>query len=168
MPPDSPVLSSYGAALPGFIERFPPLSNKPWLADIARLELARRESNDSLGCVCDAVQQLAIVTSEILPQLVPQVHPSARWMTSSWPVYSLWRHRTTPPRFEPESLLIVRPGLQVRECLLPVSGIEFLAAINGSRGLKDITVVLFERNSNIGFPALMSLLIQQGAISHFN
>lgn len=167
-PPDSPILSLYGAALPGFIERFPPLSNMPWLADITRLELARRDSNDSLDCVCDAVQQLAIVTVEKLPQLVPQKHPSARWITSHWPVYSLWRQRTTPPTFEPESVLIVRPGLQVRECLLPVSGVEFLAAINGSRSLEDIAAVLFDQNPDIDLPALMSLLIDQGAISHFN
>lgn len=167
-PPDSPILSLYGAALPGFIERFPPLSNKPWLADIARLELARRESNDSLDGICDAIQQLDAATAETLPQLVPQKHPSVRWMTSRWPVYSLWRHRTTPPTLEPESVLIVRPGLEVRECLLPAGGVEFLAAINGRRSLNDIAVVLYEQNPNIDLPALMSLLIQQGAISHFS
>ena len=167
-PPDSPILSLYGAALPHFIERFPPLSNMPWLADIARLELARRESNDSLDCVCDAVKQLANVNPVILPQLVPQKHPSARWMTSRWPVYSLWKYRTTPATFEPESVLIVRPQLQVRQCLLPACGVEFLAAINGRRSLEELAVVLFEQNSSIELPALMSLLIQQGAISHFS
>lgn len=67
----------------------------------------------------------------------------------------------------PESVLIVRPGLQVRECLLPVGGAAFLAAIDGRRTLQDIVAVLLEQEAEIDLPGLMSLLIQQGAIAHF-
>ena len=165
--PYSPLLSLYGAALPDFIEHFPPLANMPWLADIGRLELARRESNDALDYVCDAARQLATTTPEKLPQLIPQKHPSTRWIASPWPVYSLWKHQKTPAGFEPESVLIVRPDLQVHECLLPASGVEFLTAINGYQNLGDIAAVLLERNSTVDFPTLMSQLIVQGAISHF-
>ncbi len=40
-PPQSPVLILWGGAFPGFVERFPPVAQLPYLADVARLELAR-------------------------------------------------------------------------------------------------------------------------------
>jgi hypothetical protein len=168
VPPDSPILSVYGASLPGFIEHFPPLAHMPWLSDIARLEMTRRESHDALDCAGDAAVQLTSTRSSDLPQLIPQIHPSVRWIESRWPVYGLWSCRATPASVEPESVLIVRPHLQVQVVRLLAGGIEFLQAVDGVLNLGEITSKLLEQNPAIDFPALLALLVQQGAIAHFS
>ncbi|MDP5307116.1 HvfC/BufC N-terminal domain-containing protein [Paracoccus spongiarum] len=40
-PPHSPVLLEWGAAMPEFLSGFPPLARHPYLADVARIEVAR-------------------------------------------------------------------------------------------------------------------------------
>lgn len=166
-PPESPLLSLYGTFFPAFLRLFPPLACMPWLADVAQLELALRESNDAPDYPVDASVQLAATQDDTIAQLVPHRHPSARWIDSRWPVYSLWQLRTTPTTDGAEQVLIVRPGMQVTACLLPACGIDFLETIDGDRSLGELAANLLELCPDIDIPALMHLLIKQGALAHF-
>lgn len=166
-PPVSPILSLYGDKLPHFIAGFPPLAKMPWLADIAKVELARREANDALDSTADAAATLAAAHPEQYPQLVPHLHPSTRWVTSNWPLFSLWNSRTTPDHSKPESVLVVRPALLVTVCYLPIAGLVFLQAVDGKRNLSDIAEVLGGKNLHTALPEVMPLLVQQAAIARF-
>lgn len=166
-PPVSPILSLYGDELPHFIERFPPLGKMPWLADVARVELARREANDALDSIPNAAETLAAAHPDHYPQLVPHLHPSTRWVTSNWPLFSLWKNRATPDHSQPESVLVVRPALQVTVYYLPVFGLVFLQAIDGQRNLSDIAEILGKHNLHAAMPEAMVLLVQQSAIARF-
>jgi hypothetical protein len=66
-PPKSPCLFEYGAELPGFLQRFPPCAQLPYLGDVARLEWAMHE-------VFHAEEERPI-----------------RILSSRWPIDAIWR-----------------------------------------------------------------------------
>jgi hypothetical protein len=166
-PPVSPMLIIYGEQLPGFIERFPPLSILPWLADVARLEYARRQATDASDRQPLAAGQLLELPADTMPALIPHRHPSARWVDSHWPVLSLWQQRGDPGTREAQQVLVVRPQLHVMETLLPEHGIDFLLAMDGCSSLGQIGNELLQQHPGIDIPALMKICIQTGALSHF-
>ncbi|MGL4280159.1 MAG: DNA-binding domain-containing protein, partial [Albidovulum sp.] len=69
-PPRSPLLMFYGEDMPGFLAGFPPVAHLGYLPDIARLELALRQSYHA----ADA-KPLAV---ETLQSLAPEAFLAAR------------------------------------------------------------------------------------------
>lgn len=87
--PQSPLLLEWGKAFPAFLEGFPPLAGLPWLADVARLELARGvayHAADAVPLPSDALMQAA--SDAGAARLV--VHPSVTVMASRWAVVTAW------------------------------------------------------------------------------
>ncbi|MAQ46315.1 MAG: DUF2063 domain-containing protein [Confluentimicrobium sp.] len=90
-PPDDPVLARYGARLPDYLAAQAELGKLGYLADVARLELARGAAYHAAdaepvnpACLADAAAQSPETLRLIL-------HPSLRCLVSRWPVLSLWR-----------------------------------------------------------------------------
>jgi hypothetical protein len=91
-PPRSRILSEYGEAFPTFIASFPPASNLPYLADVARLEFLRIQayhaadtpalSNEQIGAVLAQPDRLDSMTFEL--------HPSVAVLSSAFAIVSLW------------------------------------------------------------------------------
>lgn len=121
-PPTSPLLTDYGRTLPAFIERFPPAAPVPYLADMARLELAWLEAQHAADpSPLDRAALAALLTDEQrLPGQCLRLQPSVRLLRSGYGVVSLWRaHQGQLPiasvdPCRPENALLLRPGLSVR------------------------------------------------------
>jgi len=93
-PPDSGDLNVYGERLAGFLERYAPAANLPYLPDVARLEWAIDEANRAADapCVPDAVlAALSIVAPERLPHLRLALDASCRLVASAFPILRIWR-----------------------------------------------------------------------------
>ncbi len=117
--PSSRLVIQYGEALPGFIEHFEPVSHLPYLAEVARLELAwlsayHAAEADSLN----EVNLLALIES--VPESAKfSVHPSVRLLSSDYPVHTIWRHNqdSAAERLRlpdtGEAVVIVRPDHRV-------------------------------------------------------
>jgi len=91
-PPRSPVLAYYGREFPAFIAQFAPAAVVPYLAEVARLEMAYVEAFHGPDASPVSPQQLAAVLAdpERLPGLRLRLHPCLLVLRSPFAIVSLW------------------------------------------------------------------------------
>ncbi|MCC6007773.1 MAG: putative DNA-binding domain-containing protein [Rhodobacteraceae bacterium] len=110
-PPPDPVLLRWGAALPCFLEGFPPVGHLPWLADVARLELMRGRAYHAADA--EPIRPGALATTDP-ERLILGLHPSVTLFASDYPAVTIWRMNTAPDpshavlKARPEHALIAR------------------------------------------------------------
>ena len=119
-PPRSPALFEYGGDFPGFLETFAPAGHLPYLADVARLEWARNVAYHAAGAEPMANGTLGALPPDVIGDAVLQLHPSAQFVASPYPVVSIWETNTHDaevrrigPEMPGEAALVVRPRLTV-------------------------------------------------------
>lgn len=133
-PPRSPVLATWGDALPAFLELFPPVSALPYLADCARLEILRTETYHAADAVPLEAAALAALPAEAWNTVHLSLHPSVRLLASPSPVASIWRMHAagldaSGITWDPEEVLVSRSGEVVEVTQLPPGGVAFLSAL---------------------------------------
>jgi hypothetical protein len=134
-PPRSPLLFRYGDTFPAFVERFPPAASLPWLADLARLELARGRAYHAADVVPLASAAFAGQTTEDLTRVGVRLHPSVTLISSPYPIVSIWKAhdagaKPNAPSWMAEAALVARPALAVEVRLLPPGGYRFLISLS--------------------------------------
>lgn len=142
-PPSSRLVIQYGEALPEFIERFEPVSRLPYLADVARLELAWLSAYHAAEA--DAVTEANVFALiESVPDSVKfSVHPSARLLSSQYPFHTIWRHNreSADERLRlpdaGETVLIVRPDHRVLTSAISPGVHAFMSSITNGASLHE-------------------------------
>ena len=133
-PPKSPVMMFYGDEMPAFLAQFQPTSTIGYLPDVARLELAIRESYHAADV--DPVDPSALqrLSPEELTAAKLTLVPSTKLVRSDWPIYSIRAFNlgeaAQPPQMASESVLVVRPEFDPIPLLLPAGADEFLTALS--------------------------------------
>lgn len=132
--PASPLIFRYGDDFPTFIAAFEPARSVPYLADVARLEMAWSLAYHAADAAPLALAALAKIAPEALPsaKLVP--HPSAALVGSPWPIGSIWeahRHDPVAPVAHPgpQTILVVRPEADVNVHILPARDTRFASSL---------------------------------------
>ncbi|WP_157928825.1 HvfC/BufC N-terminal domain-containing protein [Pararhizobium haloflavum] len=116
-PPRSPALMRYGDGFPGFIQRFPPASALPYLADVATLEVLRVHAYHAADAVPLTSSEAMLHLAKARPRLRP--HPAAMVLRSRFPVFTIWlanQPGSLPERIratKAETVLIARPAMTV-------------------------------------------------------
>ncbi len=136
-PPRVPQLLAYGDGFPGFIASFPPARPLPYLADTARLEWARQEALFAADAAPLAPAALAAVPAEAVAGVAFDLHPSARLVTSRFPVLRIWQANqpgnATVPRVDVsaggEAVLVLRPDGAVHNHPLSPGDLALLRAL---------------------------------------
>ncbi len=144
-PPASPALLDYGAAFPRFLETFPPALQLPYLADVARLELAWHQVYHAADADPVLAADLAAIDRDRLPALRLHLHPASRLLRSDYPVDLIWR--VNQPGFDGDTtldlgrggcfLLVIRPELSVEIRSLDAGAFAFLEALRGGATLGE-------------------------------
>lgn len=117
--PASPLLVNYGDDFPTFIEGFEPAGDLPYLADVARLEVAWSQAYHAAEATPLELDALTGVAVQDLIGARLKLHPSARLLRSSHPIAGIWAaHQTqgeviAPDRWEGEDVLVLRVDAQV-------------------------------------------------------
>ena len=132
--PATPLLMDYGANFPDFVATFAPAAGLPYLADVARIEVARIGAHHAADAAPLLVTDLAGVASHALPGLSLVPHPSARLVRSRFPAGSIWAaHQAAEvapvAAASAETVLVLRPALSVFVHILPPQDVAFAAAL---------------------------------------
>ncbi|WP_204113944.1 putative DNA-binding domain-containing protein [Shimia biformata] len=139
-PPTSPLMMFYGSEFPAFLRDFEPLQHLGYLSDVARLELALRQSYHAADAEGIAADALAAVPPEALGALRLELAPAVRIVTSDWPIFDIWRFNTSEnapkPRAEAQDVVVLRDGFDPEPHLLPKGGAAFLTAIGKAAPLE--------------------------------
>ena len=116
-PPSRPELLMYGQEFPAFIADYPAAASVPYLADMARLELAWNFAYNAAEREPMAAIALTRFAPEELESLRLVPHPSLRFVASLFPVMAIWQaHQSEDAPIEAidlqagsDMLLVYRP-----------------------------------------------------------
>lgn len=138
-PPTSPVMSQYGAAFPRFLRRFKPVAHLRYLPDVARLEIALRESYHAADHIPLDPAFLSAIAPDQLGTLELRLAPSARLIDSRWPIAAIWaRNMSDPNTALPEGgqdVLVARPEFDPLPIALPKGAFAFFSALSDGQTL---------------------------------
>lgn len=172
-PPRSRILALYGEALPAFIEGFAPARPLPYLADMARLELAcvrAFHAADAEPAADEAVTR-ALASGERIGELRLVLHPSLTLLRSAWAVASLWAAHQSEGEpaavaiDDAESALVVRRGFEVVVVRLPPGAAEFVAALQRGENLGVAAAEALQAAEAFELSATLGLLLRHGALT---
>lgn len=174
-PPKSRLLAFYGNDFPSFIEAFEPAQTLPYLADVARLEMARVRAYHAMDAepVAPALVQAALSRPDQLPDLRLRLHPSTQVIESSHAVVSIWAAHQDEAGLDlgavdvaqPEQALILRPALDVIVIRLDPGGASLCDALQGGMPLGEAAAIAMQRHPGFNLPATLSALLVHGAVS---
>jgi hypothetical protein len=183
--PRSPVLAWYGEGFGDFIGDFPPASSVPYLADMARLELARVRAYHAADVVPLTVTALSklLTDTQRLPDVRFSLHPSLYAFRSAYAVISLWRAHQAQSWTEnqddalatalaeidpaqPEDGLVLRSGLDVTILAITPGAAEFILALQQGIRFGDATAHAVTIDTNFDLTATLGHLLQAGTITH--
>ncbi len=135
-PPRSPMLIEYGEGFGDFLESFEPARPLPYLADVARLEWLRQRAYHAADRQALGPSDLARAPSHRASALTFELHPSAAFIVSPYPIVSIWETnahdaetRAIGPELAGEAALVVRPDYDVFVVRLDEAEHAFAAAL---------------------------------------
>ncbi len=172
-PPRSRIMAYYGSGFPEFIEGFEPARSLPYLADMARLELARVLAYHAADAeaVSSEVVGFALASGERIGELRFVCHPSLAVLRSAYAVVSLWAAHQDASELcaidtdQAEDALVVGQHLDVVVLRLPPGAAAFIAAIQRGDGLGDAASTALGAAAAFDLSASLALLLSHGALS---
>lgn len=167
-PPSSPLMMHMGGDLPGYLEGFAPLARYPYLADVARLELALRESYHAADATPADPSALSALSPEALARTVLHLAPSVRLVSSRWPIVQIWRFNMDDgpkPRPGPETALVTRREFDPRIDALTEAGAAFVVALAAGKPLGTAAEAAAALDPDIDPTAPLAMLFAGGAVT---
>ena len=168
-PPDSPLLMLYGDKMPGFLESFQPVQKYPYLADLARLELALVQSYHAADSLSVDPDSFGSIPPEQLMESTLSLAPSVHLIRSSWPIYQLWLFNTSPdaPKPQPaaEDIVVVRAEFDPIPRLLPSGGGAFIDALLRGESLNGAAEHAANDDKDHNLALTLSILLEGNAIT---
>jgi hypothetical protein len=129
----SPNIGHCGRHLAGYLATW--AADRPWLADLARLELARHEIFDWQDAESLTLDELRTLPPEQFADLALPLIPAHQLVAVNYPVEDLWQalreevEELETPSESPRTILVWRPGIDVRHRALDEHEAELVAAL---------------------------------------
>ena len=170
-PPSSPLMMHFGTALPNFLEGFEPAQKLGFLPDIARIEIAMRESYHAADAEPVSGDLLQTTPPDQLMEMQFKLAPSVRMLRSRWPIYSIWLANQEPagPTPEPggQAVLITRPEFDPWPNLLPAGAATLVMAIENGATFGNAIEQTTEKVPHFDLSQTLALLLQAQALCPF-
>jgi hypothetical protein len=145
-PSDRPSLRHFGRHLPAFLLEAPLSKERPWLADLARLEWARVEAFDAADRSTMTLEDLQAVPADNWAELRLAFVPSVHVLELAWPVDEIWRaldDRETVSSFAPRltTTVVWRNGFTVRHRRCDVDEARAIALVSRAAAFAQVCEV---------------------------
>lgn len=169
-PPQSPLLMFYGDDFPAFLEGFAPLGHVPYLADVARLELARRHAYHAEDAVPVSPNALSAVSPERLMEACFTLAPAMQIVESPYPIVALWHYNMTDgapkPQAGAEVALISRPQLDLNMQAIAQDAGAFLNGLKDNLTLGEAYEAGLAASKDFDLSAAIGLMLSGGLITN--
>lgn len=172
-PPRTRIIAFIGAPFADFIASFAPAASVPYLADVARLEMARIEAchaadadtltSDAIGRVMANPQQLALVAVLF--------HPSVHLLSSPHAIFSLWAaHQGVLDIADvdpdvAQHVLIFRDGLDVQALQITLGAYDFLTRLRSGDTLAEAAGAAVDTDASFDLPGSIALLLRHPLVT---
>jgi hypothetical protein len=163
-PPRGRIMMLYGDEFAGFVAGFEPARGLGYLADVARLEQALRESYHAADAEALAPQILSALPEARLLAARLRLAPALRLVRSDWPVLGIYNASlkgAAAPAMRGEDVLVTRPEFDPVMQVLPAGGAGFVEAVLAGKTLVE---TLAEVPQGFDLAAVLGLLIGAQAI----
>ena len=168
--PPTALLIDWGDALPEFIAGLDDLAAWPWLADVARLEVAWTGAHHAAEAAPIGLDALLARPPERLAESRLDFHPSAALVASPHPIATIWAaHQgdATPVGevgWRPEAVLVVRPDADVLLHRLNPAGHAFVAALRAGQAITAAAEAALAVEADFDAGTHLVGLVQLGAV----
>lgn len=165
--PRTALLIDWGSGLPDFVAAHPDLADWPWLADVARLEVAWNEAHHAAEAVPVTIAALAALDPEALAGARIVAHPSLRLVETAWPVAALWAANGEAETIAPgaEFILVLRPDADVTVHSVDRAGHAFAAALAGGATIAAAAEAALSIDEAFDVGARLVALVRLGAVA---
>lgn len=174
-PPASRVLAFYGHEFPDFIASFEPARSVPYLADVARLEMARVQAYHAADA--DAVDPgfvgAVLAAGVDVEHLRLEFHPSVHVVASTYAVVSVWAAHQVDGDVDlapvdidqPEAALVCRVSLDAAVVPLAPGAARFIGILKSGGGLGDAAAVALAGMPELDVSTTLGMLFAHGAVT---
>lgn len=172
-PPRSRLLAHYGRGFADFVAGFEPARSVPYLADVARLEMARVHAYHAADARPLTVAQasLALAAGERIGELRLALHPSVGVVASRFAIVSLWAaHQghgdlATVDPYRGETALVLRPELDVLVLACDPGTATFVLCLQEGAALAQSAGTAAASAGDFDLAATLSMLMARGAVT---
>ena len=169
-PPQAPMIAVYGAALPGFLAKFPPVAHLGYLPDVARLEQALRECYHAADCAPVDPAVLQDLSPHALLSACITLAPALRIIRSPWPVHAIWAFNmqdgAPKPADIPQDVIVTRPGYDPKMTVTGPGGATFAASLAAGVPVGVAHDAALVEAPEFDLPAILGILITGQALCH--
>lgn len=171
-PPTSQLMMFYGQDLPAFLTGFQPVQHLPYLPDVARLELALRQSYHAADAEPLPPETLQTLAADRLMGARLVFAPAMVLIRSRWPVHGIWRMNTEEAAPKPgtagENVLVTRPEFDPVLSTLAPGGGTFLARLIAGARFSEALDAATEQVPEFDLTATLGVLFAGAAITGLN
>jgi hypothetical protein len=167
-PPSSPLMMHYGAEFPEFLATVEQLAHLPYLTDVARIDVAMRQSyhaSDSTGIDPAELQALDEIT---LLNTRFSFAPSMTLVRSKWPIGSIWHYtlrQGSKPTGNAEDVLILRAEYDPEPIILGAGAADVLIALQSQT---PFGAAIEAADDRFDVAVLLNVLLSRNAITALN
>ncbi|GLQ34104.1 DUF2063 domain-containing protein [Amylibacter marinus] len=168
-PPHDPMIMFYGDRFPEFITGFKPAESLPYLPDVARLELARRECYHAGDARPLDVSALSEIPEDKFASARFTLAPSLRLLDSLYPVHSIWHFNSVAQikiSNPQEWIMLTRPEFDVVPYLLDHATFTFVQCLARYQPLESAIAQCETITDDFDLSAAFGLLFQAGIVTN--
>lgn len=173
-PPRSRLMVYYGDSFADFVASFSPAASVPYLADVARLEMARVRAYHAadVAPIQTEALQAALADPEDLLLLRLHVHPSVQLIESPFAVASLWAaHQgalclTSVDPDVAQGALVFRQGLDVDTVELKPGEARFVSALQIGQTLLEAAQAAASSDAEFDLSQALASLLRWRLVTH--